>query len=106
MGSVYKLTSKGKGALGSSGTSAIPLEYRRLLGEIEVGGHVDVIRGRLRRFPDQLIEEWLKELADLQMIEAGPEKNLEDFTFTGQRVPLLPSLADEDGKRLVKTTVV
>jgi hypothetical protein len=29
---------------------------------IEVGGHVDVVRGRLRRFPDQLIDEWLREL--------------------------------------------
>jgi CheY-like chemotaxis protein len=106
MATVYQLTAKGKTALTKSGEATLPLEYRRLLAEIEVGGHVDVIRGRLRRFPDQLIEEWLKELADLQMIESGPEAQLEDFTFTGQRVPMLPSLADEDGKRLAKTTVV
>jgi len=106
MASVYQLTAKGKASLAGSGECAVPLEYRRLLGEIETGGHVDVIRGRLRRFPDQLIEEWLKELAELQMIEPGPETQLDDFTFTGARVPLLPQLAEEDGKRLVKTTVV
>jgi len=105
MSSVYQLTPKGKAAL-ATGDATVPLEYRRLLGEIEVGGHVDVIRGRLRRFPDQLIEDWLKELVDLQMVEPGPETPLDDFTFTGARVPLMPSLADEDGKKLVKTTVV
>jgi CheY-like chemotaxis protein len=107
MSVVYQLTAAGKEAASAKeGESRIPLEYRRLLGLIEVGGHVDVIRGRLRRFPDRLIEEWLKELAELKMIEASSEDELEDFTFTGQRVPLLPPLADEDSKRLAKATVV
>jgi len=53
-----------------------PLEYRRLLGMIEVGGHEEVLRGRLRRFPDQLIGEWLKELEDLKMIE-GQQHNID-----------------------------
>jgi CheY-like chemotaxis protein len=107
MSAVYQLTAEGKQAASAKeGESKIPLEYRRLLGLIEVGGHVDVIRGRLRRFPDRLIEEWLKELADLKMIESGSEDELEDFTFTGQRVPLLPPLADEDSKRLAKATVI
>ena len=106
MGSVYQLTPKGKAAIANSGDATVPLEYRRLLGEIEAGGHVDVIRGRLRRFPDQLIEEWLKELVELGMVEPGPETPLDDFTFTGARVPMLPLLAEEDGTRLVKATVV
>ena len=104
---VYNLTERGKEAVASKeGDSKVPLEYRRLLGLIGVGGHVDVVRGRLRRFPDQLIEEWLKELVDLKMIEPGAEAQLEDFTFTGQRVPLLPPLADDDAKKLARTTVV
>ena len=104
---VYNLTAQGKEAVAAKeGDSKVPLEYRRLLGLIEVGGHVDVIRGRLRRFPDQLIEEWLKELVELKMIEPGPEAQLEDFTFTGQRVPLLPPLADDDAKKLARTTVI
>jgi two-component system, OmpR family, phosphate regulon response regulator PhoB len=67
---------------------------------------VDVIRGRLRRFPDQLIEEWLAELVDLSMIKGDADITLEEFTFTGLRVPLLPPLADEDSKRLARTTVI
>jgi two-component system phosphate regulon response regulator PhoB len=107
MSVVYQLTAEGKQAIAAKeGESELPLEYRRLLGLIDVGGHVDVIRGRLRRFPDRLIEEWLKELVELKMIDGGSEDELEDFTFTGQRVPLLPPLADEDSKRLAKATVI
>jgi CheY-like chemotaxis protein len=107
MALVYQLTAEGKAAVAAKdGAGKVPLEYKRLLALIEVEGHVDVIRGRLRRFPDQLIEEWLKELADLKMIEPGPETNLEDFTFSGLRVPLLPPLADEDSKRLARSTVI
>ncbi len=106
MALVFYLTAAGKNAIAKGGDANFPLEYRRLLGLIEVEGHVDVIRGRLRRFPDRLIEEWLKELEDLKMIESGPEGEFEDITFTGRRVPLLPPLADEDSKRLAKTTVI
>ena len=107
MALVYQLTAEGKAAIAAKdGESRFPLEYKRLLALIEVEGHVDVIRGRLRRFPDQLIEEWLKELVELKMIEPGPETNLEDFTFSGLRVPLLPPLADEDSKRLARSTVI
>jgi len=107
MALVYYLTPAGTEAMsGKGGGGNFPLEYRRLLGLIEVEGHVDVIRGRLRRFPDRLIQEWLKELEELKMIEPGPEDKLEDITFTGLRVPLLPPLADEDAKRLARTTVV
>src|SRR5262245_46318621 len=101
MSQVYYLTPSGREAIAAKeGESKTPLDYRRLLQLIEVEGHVDVIRGRLRRFPDQLIEEWLKELVDLKMIQSGPEADLEDFTFTGRRIPLLPELGDEDSKRL------
>jgi CheY-like chemotaxis protein len=108
MALVYSLTSAGKDALSAKDSEAtlLPLEYRRILALVEVGGHVDVIRGRLRRFPDQLIEEWLKELVDLKMIVPGADAKLEEFTFTGMRVPLLPPLADEDSKRLARTTVI
>jgi len=107
MAFVYQLTAAGKDALqGKDGRVHFPLEYRRLLGLIEVEGHIDVIRGRLRRFSDRFIEEWLKELEDLKMVESRPAEDLDDFTFTGQRVPPLPTLPDEDKKRLAKTAVV
>jgi two-component system phosphate regulon response regulator PhoB len=111
---VYALTAAGQEALsaGDVGEADFPLEvdfpsdYRRLLAMIEVGGHVEVIRGRLRRFPDQLIDDWLKELEDLKMVESREAGELDAITFTGARLPLLPPLSDEDRKRLVKTTVV
>src|SRR5882672_10167059 len=72
MAIVYSLTAAGQDALKSEvGEGDFPLEvnfpqdYKRILAMIEVGGHEDVLRGRLRRFPDQLINEWLKELEDL-----------------------------------------
>jgi two-component system, OmpR family, phosphate regulon response regulator PhoB len=111
---VYSLTAAGQEALsaGNVGDTDFPLEvdfpsdYRRLLAMIEVGGHIEVIRGRLRRFPDQLIDEWLKELEDLKMVESREAGELDAITFSGARLPLLPPLSDEDRKRLVKTTVV
>src|SRR3954471_18547356 len=80
---VYNLTAPGNDALfAKNGQADFPLEYRRLLGLISSCGHIDVLRGRLRRFTDQLIDEWLKELLDLQMVEASAAGNLDDFTFT------------------------
>ena len=102
----YRLTAGGKDALAQGVEAGFPLDYLRILGLIEVGGNVEVIRGRLRRFPDRLIKEWLKELQDLKMIEGGPQAKLADITFSGQSVPLLPPLADEDSKRLAKTAVI
>jgi two-component system phosphate regulon response regulator PhoB len=107
MALVYYLTPAGKDSLwAKGGAGVLPLEYRRMLAMIEFEGHVDVIRGRLRRFPDRLIEEWLHELEELKMIEAGLPGKQEDITFTGLPVPLLPPLPDEDSKRLAKTAVV
>lgn len=111
---VYSLTAAGQEALSSAevGQGDFPLEvdfpsdYRRLLAMIEVGGHIEVLRGRLRRFPDQLIGDWLKELEDLGLIEAREAGDLDAITFSGARLPLLPPMSDEDRKRLVKTTVV
>src|SRR5712675_34267 len=110
---VYALTAAGQETLAAGiGNAEFPLEvdfpsdYKRVLAIIEVGGHVEVIRGRLRRFPDRLIDEWLKELEDLKMVSSRPAGDLDDFTFTGRPVPLQPSLPDEDKQRLAKSTVV
>jgi hypothetical protein len=111
---VYSLTAAGQEALSASdlGETDFPLEvdfpsdYRRLLAMIEVGGHTEVIRGRLRRFPDRLIDDWLKELEELKLISSREAGELDAITFTGARLPLLPPLSDGDRKRLAKTTVV
>jgi CheY-like chemotaxis protein len=111
---VYCLTAAGQETLSATdvGETDFPLEvnfpndYRRLLAMIEVGGHVEVLRGRLRRFPDQLIDEWLKELEELKLVESREAGDLDAITFSGAALPLLPALSDEDRKRLVKTTVI
>ena len=103
---VYSLTAAGMSAFGDEDATVLPLEYRRLIGLIGVEGHVEVLRGRLRRFPDRLIEEWLRELAELKLIAPAADTALEDVTFSGLPVPLLPPIPDEDRLRLAKTTVI
>src|SRR5438874_10339532 len=107
MSVVYSLTAAGSSMMSAQqGQSDFPLEYRRLLGLINAGGHIDVLRGRLRRFTDQMIDDWLKELQDQKMLESNPAGKLEDFTFTGRKAPRLPALLDEDSRRLAKTAVI
>jgi len=104
---VYALTELGQDTLTTDASKGnLPQDYRRLLGMIEVGGHVDVLRGRLRRFPDQLIQDWLKELAELKLVESHEAGDLDAITFTGAPLPPQPPLTDEDRKRLAKATVV
>jgi CheY-like chemotaxis protein len=104
---VYTLTELGQDTLTTDSVkSNLPQDYRRLLAMIEVGGHIEVLRGRLRRFPDRLIDEWLQELVQLKMIDSHEAGDLDAITFTGARLPLQPPLTDDDRKRLAKATVV
>ena len=103
---VYTLTALGQDTLTTDASKGnLPQDYRRLLGIVEVGGHEEVIRGRMRRFPDRLIQEWLKELEDLKLVESREAGELDAITFTGAPLPLQPPLTDEDRRRLAKTTV-
>ena len=104
---VYALTELGQDTLSTDASKGnLPEDYRRLLAMIEVGGHEDVIRGRMRRFSDQLIQDWLKELKDLKLVESREAGELDAITFTGAALPPQPPLTDEDRKRLAKATVV
>jgi CheY-like chemotaxis protein len=106
MALVYSLTPAGRDALAKGDAATLPLEYRRLLSLIALEGHIDVIRGQLRRFSDQLIGEWLKELEELKMIQSAPApRRLADFSFTGQRSLSMP-LPEEDSQRFARTTVI
>jgi len=104
---VYTLTELGQDTLTTDASKGnLPQDYRRLLGLIEVGGHIDVLRGRLRRFPDQLIQDWLKELEDLKLLDSHEAGELDAITFTGAALPPQAPLTDDDRKRLAKATVV
>src|SRR5262245_47668615 len=103
---VYTLTELGQETLSTDASKGnLPQDYRRLLGLIEVGGHVEVLKGRLRKFSDQIIEDWLKELAELKLVESHEAGELDEITFTGARLPPQAPLTDEDRKQLAKTTV-
>ena len=101
----YRITAIGKDARASDDT-AIPTDYRRLMALIEGKTHFDVIRGRLREFPDQLLEEWLSELDELGFIETLPAEsgpNL-DFSDHFNSAPAKePGVLPQDAERLART---
>ena len=107
MARVYTLTAAGQHTLGIDATmGSLPEDYRRILAMIEVGGHENVIRGRLRRFSDRLIADWLSELEELKLVESHEAGELADITFSGAALPPQPPLTDEDRQRLAKTAVI
>ena len=76
----YRRTAAGDDALRSVDT-AIPVDYRRILCVVEGDTHVNVIRGRLRRYRDSLIDAWLAELEELGFIEAARSSAAYDLDF-------------------------
>src|SRR5262245_24071479 len=76
----YRRTEAGEEALRSEDT-AIPVDYRRILAHIEGDTHINVIRGRLRRFPDPMISSWLAELEELGFIEVSSTSAHFDLDF-------------------------
>ena len=90
-GRVYRLTPSGHEAWESQ-DAAIPAEYRRILWIIEAEAHTDVVRGLLREYPDELLDEWLEELVELELLHVSQtvvECDL-DLTETNPRLKLLP----------------
>jgi CheY-like chemotaxis protein len=77
---IYRRTAAGEEALASDDV-AIPSDYRRILRVIEDGTHTQVIRGRLRHYPDALLEDWLAELEELGFLSstAGNTAREPDF---------------------------
>lgn len=76
----YRRTAAGEEALRSVDT-AIPVDYRRILFHIVGDTHANVIRGRLRRYPDALIANWLAELEELGFIETTRASAAYDLDF-------------------------
>jgi CheY-like chemotaxis protein len=76
----YRRTAAGEEALRSVDT-AIPVDYRRILCVVEGDTHANVIRGRLRRYRDTLIDAWLAELEELGFIETTRSSAAYDLDF-------------------------
>src|SRR5712664_506802 len=97
MSRVYRVTASGRKAWESQDAS-VPADYRRILGLVDTEAHSDVIRSRLRRYPDTLIFEWLAELEELALLSSQPAEAKHDLDFTGTL--RMPALLAEDTKRL------
>jgi CheY-like chemotaxis protein len=106
MDRTYYLTPAGRSALWAKETGSVPVEYKRILAAVEFQGHSEVIRSRLRRFPDELISEWLEELEELGLIDYRAAEPMEEITFSGLRPPSLPPMLGVDSLHLAKRTVV
>ena len=106
MDRTYFLTPAGRSALWAKETGSVPIEYKRILAAVDFQGHSEVIRSRLRRFPDDLISEWLEELEQLGLIDYRAAEPPEDITFTGLRPPSLPPMLGVDTLHLAKKSVV
>ena len=102
----YFLTPAGRSALFAKDTGSVPIEYKRILSAVDFQGHSEVIRSRLRRFPDPLIDEWLQELEELGLIGHRAAEPMDEITFIGKRPPSLPPLLDVDSLHLAKKSAI
>jgi len=101
----YRRTAAGDEAFASDDT-AVPSDYRRVLGVIDGETHFDVIRGRLRQYPRALLEEWLAEIEELGYIESSPTEAALDLDFVAhfkKKPPDQTGTIKEDMLRLERT---
>src|SRR5882672_8643652 len=66
----YRLTSGGRALWSKRDEEEVPEDCRRILELVESCGHKEVIRSRLARYPDDVIEGWLSEFEATNLIEA------------------------------------
>ncbi len=97
-GKIYRLTEEGRKAWESQDV-AIPAEYRRILWLIETEAHVDVVRGCLREYPDDLLDEWLDELEELDLLQSKQAVVEYDLDLSGANAKAR-ALVEEDTVRL------
>ncbi len=103
---IYRRTHSGDEAIVKN-DPAIPGDYRRILRLIEGNTHSDVIRGRLRQFPDALLADWLAELEELGYLTSAPADVTQDLDFTAlfrAKARGNPKPAPEDVQRIENQT--
>jgi CheY-like chemotaxis protein len=98
-GRIYRLSTSGRRAWEKE-DATVPAAFRRILSMLDTDTHSDVVRGYLRRYPDQLILEWMAELEELGLVESRPDKTSHDLDFTGNFK--LPQLIAEDRAQLAR----
>jgi len=65
---VYQLTQTGREAWEKQDV-AVPEDYRRILWLMDFHGHAGVVSDLLRRYPRNVLDEWLTEMEELGLIE-------------------------------------
>ena len=94
----YRLTSEGETLWSRRHNVELPEHYRRILGLVEFSGHKEVIRSHLGRYPEEVVNGWLKEFEALNLIELTwiDRPSLADL---GAK-PAPPPLEDDDKARI------
>jgi CheY-like chemotaxis protein len=90
----YQLTEAGRAAWESQDT-AVPADYRLILWLLEFHGN-DTTESAFRRFPDNLLGEWLGEMAELGLVElatSGPRYMPERPVDAGATVSAMEMLS-------------
>jgi CheY-like chemotaxis protein len=65
---IYRLTAAGRAAWESEDVS-VPADYRRILWTIDIQGEGRIAKALSRRYPSELLEEWLSEMEHIGLIE-------------------------------------
>jgi len=77
----YRLTAAGRSAWESQDT-AVPEDYRRILWLMDFHGQDGVVGELLRRYPRNVLNEWLTEMEDLGLIEPYVEGEADESAFS------------------------
>lgn len=76
---VYQLTPAGRDAWESE-DMAVPEDYRRILWLIDFHGQGGVLKELLRKYPRNVLDEWLTEMEDLGLIERASSEGEAAFS--------------------------
>lgn len=65
----FSLTQEGRAVWAARDRLPLPLDYRRVLGAVEYGSHIEVIRSQLARFSRGQVDEWIGEFQAKGLIQ-------------------------------------
>jgi PleD family two-component response regulator len=77
----YRLTASGREAWEGQDV-AVPEDYRRILWLMDFHGQDGTLREHLRKYPKNVMDEWLKEMEDLGLIEVASGKDADAAAFS------------------------
>jgi hypothetical protein len=92
-GKAFRLTQEGNAIWAARERLHLPLDSRRVLGAVDYGGHMEVIRSQLARFPRQQVDQWLVDFQAMRLIEAAQKEahvKLQDLAKDVTTPPIEP----------------